>query len=264
MLSGLGDVFVKTTGLSGGATAQKMLELFLFNFEFVQEAEPKEAQGFVGGKLQTKSSAEATVSNTLTLSTQYIDWAQLGFTLDQFKRVATNETMLVPKRVTVPTSAPYEITDAAITAANTSSIFATVTGFGTWGQPGALARATTPASPASGEVGVDTTNTKLVFNAAQAGAPITYTVPVTYASVETYGGSGTLTRYGNIEFYGKLYSPESTDEFQIYFPNLQRSSRPTITIADDVPTLEIQFGAIAPAGWEEPYKVSNLDTAVLA
>lgn len=261
MLSGIGDVYAKTTALAGGATAQRMIELFLFNFEFTQEAESKEAQGFVGGKLITKSTAEATVASTLKLSTQYADWAQLGFSLDQFSRASTNEVVPVLKRVNVPTSAPYEISDALITAGNTNSIFAYVNAFGTWGQPGYLARAGTPASPTTGQVGVDTTNNKLIFHSSQAGAPITYTVPQTLATVQIYGGSGSPTAYGNIEFWGKVYSPEATAEWQIYFPNLQRKSRPSITIQNDVPTLEVEFGAVAPSGWSDPYKLLNLDTA---
>ncbi len=260
MLSGIGDTYVKTTGLAGGATAQRMIPLYLSQFEFAQEAENKEAKGFVAGKLVTKSTGESTVTSTLKISTQYVDWQQLGLTLDQFSRTFTNEKMPVQKVANVPSTAPYEITDALITAENNNDIFVTISEASTAGQPRSLPRATTPASPAVGQVGVDTTNNKLIFNAAQAGAPIVYTVPSTLTSVEGYGGSGTLPRIGNLEFYGKIYSPTAMQGMHVYFPQLQRKSRPTITIADDVPTLEIEFGAIAPAGWEEPYKILNLNT----
>ena len=261
MLSGIGDLFAKTTGLSGGATAQRMVPLFLSQFEFTQEAESKEAKGFVAGKLVTKSTAEATVTSTLKISSEYTDWMQLGLSLDQFSRVLTSEKILVLKTATVPSSSPYEIADAAVTSGNTNDIFAAISEAGTWGQPKPLPRATTAATPSAGQVGVDTTNNKLIFNSAQAGASITYTVPETLATVEGYGGSGTLSRIGNLEFWGKIYTPTASEGFTIYFPQLQRKSRPTITIANDVPTLEVEFGAVAPAGWEEPYKILNLETA---
>lgn len=261
MLSGIGDLFAKTTGLVGGATAQKMTPLFLSQFEFSQEAETKEAKGFVSGKLVTKSTGEAEVTSTVKITTEYTDWQQLGIALDQFSRTFTSEKILVLKTATVPSTAPYEITDAAITAGNTNDIFVAISEAGTWGQPKPLPRATTPASPATGEVGVDTTNTKLVFHAGQAGASVTYTVPTVLATVEGYGGSGNLSQIGNLEFWGKLYTPTASQGFTIYFPQLQRKSRPTITIAADVPSLEVEFGAIAPAGWTEPYKILNLNTA---
>ncbi|MEX0271397.1 hypothetical protein AB3R30_19840 [Leptolyngbyaceae cyanobacterium UHCC 1019] len=261
MLSGLGDIYIKTTGLAGGATAQKMIPLFLFQFEFSQEAESKEAQGFVGGRLVTKSTAEASVSSTVKLTTQFTDWQQLGLVLDQFPRVLTNEKLVVLKTATVPSVAPYEIVDAAITVANTNDIFANIAGAGVWGQPKPLPRAATPATPATGQVGVDTTGTKLVFNVAQAGAPVTYTVPVTLTSVEAYGGSGTLSKIGNLEFNGIIYSPEASQGIPISFPLLQRKTRPTMTISNDVPEFEIEFGAIPPVGWDEPYKILNRNTA---
>ena len=262
MLSGLGDIYVKTTGLAGGAIAQKMIPLYLFQFEFTQEAESKEAQGFVGGKLVTKSTAEASVSSTVKLTTQFTDWLQLGMVLDQFPRVLTSEKLVVLKTVTVPSAPPYEIVDTAITVANNSDIFATIAGAGVWGQPKPLPRAATPATPAVGQVGVDTTATKLIFNAAQAGAPITYTVPTILASVEAYGGSGILSKIGSLEFNGLIYSPEASQGFPISFPLLQRKTRPTMTISNDVPEFEIEFGAIPPVGWDEPFKILNRNTAV--
>lgn len=261
MLSGIGDMYVRTTALSGGTLAQKMIPLFLFQFEFAQEAEQKEAQGFVSGKLVTKSTAEGSVTSTVRISTQYVDWMQLGLALNQFPRVLTSETVTTLKTATVPTSSPYEIADTAITTGNTNFIFVTIAEPDTNNQPRTLTRAATPASPATGEVGVDTTNNKLVFNAAQAGAAIAYTVPSTLATVQGYGGSGNLSTIGNIEFWGKIYSPTASQGMLIYFPNLQRSTRPTLTLSNDVPTLECEYGAIAPSGWTEPYKILNLNTA---
>lgn len=267
MLQGLGDTYAKTLNLAGGATAQKLIELFLFEFTFTSESEQLEALGYVRGVRRSKSSAEATVTDTLTLSTQYADWAQLGFALDEFPKSATNVIIPTLKTATVPAApGPYEIADAAITTANDSFIFVYVNAFGSWGQPGSLVRTanSSTAPTTTKQVQVETTSNDLIFAAGLAGAPVSYTVPVEYSTIEAYGGTGATSSFGKIEFRGKLYSPESTDNWAIYFPSLSRNSRPNIELTGDVPTLSIDFAAETPSGWDKPYVIYNLDTGVLA
>lgn len=266
MLSGLGDTYAQTLNLSGGATAQRLIELFLFDFNFVSESEQLEAQAYVGGVRRTKSSAEASVTDTLTLSTQYVDWSQMGFALDEFPTTESNLIWPGLKPETVPTSGAFEIADAAITVANDAYIKVYVNAFGAWGQPGFLTRtadaSTAPAN--ASEVQVDTTNNKLIFESSLAGAPISYTVPTTYTTIESYGGANSPTSYGKISFRGKLFSPESTDNWGIYFPSLSRQSRPNFELTGDVPTLSIDFAAETPSGWPKPYQIVNFDTGVVS
>ncbi|MEL7315439.1 MAG: hypothetical protein AAFN08_10835 [Cyanobacteria bacterium J06559_3] len=266
MLSGLGDCYAQTLNLSGGEVAQRLIELFLFDFTFTSESENREAKGYVKGVRKTKSSAESEVTDTLTLSTQYTDWAQLGFALNEFPKTQTNVILPLLKQATVPASAAFEIADAAITAGNLNYIKAYVNAFGTWGQPESLIHtadaSTAPAS--ASEVQVDTTNNKLVLHADRANAPISYSVPTNYTSIQAYGGAGTATKYGKISFLGKLHTPESTDNWVIYFPSLSRKSRPNIDLSEDVPTLSVEFAAETPSGWEQPFETFNLDTGVTA
>ena len=262
MLQGLGDTYAQTLNLSGGTTAQRIIELFLFNFNFTSESETQEALGQVGGQLRTKSSAEGTVTDTLTLSTQFVDWAQLGFTVDEFPKTETNLIWPGLKPVTVPTTTPFEISDATITPANDNFFFAFVNAFGAWGQPGSLVRTAdaTTAPANAGEVQIDTANNKLVFHSSLAGAPVSYTAPTTYTTIQAYGGPGTATKYGKISFRGKLFTPESTENWGIYFPSLSRNGRPNFEITGEVPELSIPFAAETPSGWEKPYQIVNFDT----
>lgn len=267
MLQGLGDTYAQTLNLAGGATAQRLIELFLFNFEFNTETTPIEALAQVDGVLTTKSSGTGQRSNTLTLSTQFVDWAQLGFLLDEFPTTETNLVWPGLKNgESVPTSGAYEIADAAITAANDSHIFAYVNAFGTWGQPGFLTRtADASTAPANArEVQVDTTTNKLVFHADLAGAPISYSVPTTYASIETYGGANTPTNYGKISFRGKLMTPESTGNWGIYFPSLTRQGEPSFALSGEASEFSLEFAAGTPSGWKKPYQIINLDTGIVA
>lgn len=260
MLQGIGDTFAETLNL----TDNRMIELFLFEFNFASEAENQEALAYIGGVQQTKASAESSVTNTLTLSTQFVDWAQLGFALDQFPTTETNVKIPTLKTGTVPSAAAYEIADAAITAANDAFIKAYINAFGTWGQPGHLTRTADgdTAPSAARQVQVDITNNNLVFNSTEAGAPISYIVPTDYTSIEAYGGASNPTRYGKISFRGKLFSTESTENLGIYFPSLSRNSRPSIELTGDTPTLTIEFAAETPSGWEVPYQIFNFDTGV--
>lgn len=264
MLSGVGDLYAETLNLAGDEIDQRIIELYAFDFAFNSESTPREARGFVKGVKKIKSSAVGEVTDTLVISTQYTDWAQLGFALDEFPKSESSVKLPVLKQATVPTSAPYEIADAAITSANDNYIKAYVSAFGTWGQPGYMPRAATPATPAAGEVGVDTTGNKLVFNAEQAGAPVSYSIGTDYTSIEAYGSAGNSTKYGKIAMRGRLYTPESTNNWYIYFPSLSRQSRPSINLGDDVPSLEITFAAETPPGWEQPFAIYNLDTGVAA
>ena len=260
MLQGIGDTFAETLNL----TDNRMIELFLFEFNFASEAENQEALAYIAGVQQTKASAESSVTNTLTLSTQFVDWAQLGFAVDQFPTTETNIKIPTLKTATVPSAAAYEVSDAAITTANDAFIKASINSFGSWGQPGPLTRTATAATApaAAGEVQVDTTNNKLVFNSTEAGAGISYIVPIDYTSIESYGGANSPTSYGKISFRGKLFSTESTENWGIYFPSLSRNSRPSIELTSDTPTLTIEFAAETPSGWPVPYQIFNFDTGV--
>lgn len=261
MFRGLGDTFIETTDLEGGAIAQAMQELFLFEFSYTSEATTINALAYQGGVRRVKSSAEGEVTDSLILRLQYNDWASLGFATDEFPKTATNVTLPTLKYDTVPAAAPYEIADPDITEANDAYIKAFVNEAGFWGQAGSLTRAADPAAPGVGEVGVDTTNNKLVFNEAQKSAPITRTTPVTHSTIQAYGGPGTAVKYGDVAFRGQVYSTEQTEQWPIYFPKLARNGRPNLAFAGDVPVLEIPFIAVTPSGWDKPYQILNPDTA---
>lgn len=260
MYKGIGDAFAKTNQLAGGATAQRGIFLALYSFSLTQESETIEALAFNSlGVQTTKASAEKSRTTTLTLETQFVDWQQLGFYLGEFPKDVASATMPVVTYATVPSTGPYEIADASVTAGNTNHIFVSIVEAGTWGQPGHLPRATTPATPAAREVGVDTTNNKLIFNSAQAGAKIAYTTPVTYTNKQGYGGSGSTTQYGEISFYGKLFNVPGTNGHFIYIPSATIQSSPSIEMSGDVPTLSAEFRCNTPSGWAQPWQILNLD-----
>jgi hypothetical protein len=263
MFEGIGDITVKTTQLGDlSPEQQRLVELGLLSFTYGSEADTKRSQRFTKGKLRNASSAQGLITDTLTLRFNEIDWVNLGFSINAFPKTAGSALKIpVLKYATVPAATTFEIDDAAITAANDDYIFAYITKQGAWGQPGPLARAATPASPAARQVGVDTTGNKLVFNSAQASAPIAYTVAEDLTTVEYYGGDGTSVKYGIFEFWGRLYLPTSPGQWMVHFPEVTIDGRPTWNLDNDVPTIEVACSAATPSGWEEPFKLYNLDTA---
>jgi len=256
MFKGIGDPWIRTTAFSGTtANAQRMMVLGLLSFELTAESESKESQKFNSeGTLVTASRVKGSTSYSFTLSYNEIDWGNLGFALNQFPRSASAVTIPTLKYGTVPSGAPYTITDADISDTNVSVV---ITKSGAWGQAG---QALVVAGSGSGSVAVS--GTTLTFNAAQAGASVAY---LAYASssynAQDYGGPTGGATWGSFEFWGTIFIPTLTSGTKIYIPEASISEDPTITIDDGVPTVEVVCGMNTPAGWDKPFRILNLDTA---
>ncbi len=252
LFKGLGDSYIRTTDLSGGASAQKLYPYPVYEFSFDQKATTEEAEAYRAGIRQTEETVEVKVESILKLKTQISNWSMLGLSLGQLERTITSFAMPGIKRTTVPVGGV--ITDAAITAANVDSVIVAIERFGPWGQVGPLTRTAT-ASPPIRTVKADGTAGTLTFNAAQVGAPIMYIVDRTIASASVYGGAGVLPKVAELEFYGDLYDNSTTesDGGKIWFPRIQRNSRPTISFNGKLAELEMEYKCLVPSGFSEPY-----------
>lgn len=265
MYKGVGDPWIRTTDKTGSAANnQRMMVLGLLSFAVNAESNTKESSKFnSNGELVTASKVKGSTSYTLQLSMNEIDWGLEGFLAGQFPRTATNVPIPSLTYDDVPTAAAYEITDSYVTAANDDEITVVITESGTWGQAGqTLTHAATPASPGAGEVGVDVTNGKLIFNAAQAGAPIAYPKFTTYTSVQDVGGPSGADTWGRFQFWGKIFVPSISNGEILYIPDAEIASEPSWTIDDGVPTVTIDCSMNTPTGWNKPYRKFNMSTAV--
>lgn len=252
LFKGLGDSYVRTTDLAGGASAQKLYPYPVYEFSFDQTATTEDAEAYRGGIRQAEETVEIKVESLLKLKTQISNWAMLGLSLGQLERTLTNFTIPSIKRVTVPVGGI--INDTSITVANGESIIASIERYGPWGQVGPLTR-TVAASPPVRTVKVDTTAKTLNFNAAQVGAPIMYVLDRPILSANVYGGAGTLAKISELEFYGDIYD-NSTDEAnggKIWFPRIQRNARPSLSFDGKLATLEMEYKCLVPTGFPEPY-----------
>lgn len=220
------------------------------------DSDELEAQAWQRGVLSTKRTAIGTRTYTLTLTAQFANWSHLQFALDEFSTNSGTQVVNQLIETTVPETAPYEIIDTNITVANEPDVRVYITERGSWGE--AKYRAVTGSAPSVGEVQVDTTGTKLVFNAADAGASVAYISPTSYTTIETIGVNGNPDQYGSVELWFKAYGDvDYPDGLWIHFPLLTRKGDPSLDFSDPPLNLEITFGALVPSGQRIPYEIFN-------
>lgn len=252
LFKGLGDSYIRTTDLVGGASAQKLYPYPVYEFSFDQKATTEDAEAYRGGIRQAEETVEVKVESILKLKTQISNWALLGLSLGQLERTITSFTLPSIKRTTVPIGGV--ITDLAVTVANADSVIVAIERFGPWGQVGPLTRTSTTTPPVR-TVKVDGAAGTLTFNASQIGAPIMYLSNRLIASANVYGGAGALAKVSELEFYGDLFdnSTAEADGGKIWFPRIQRNSRPTISFNGKLAELDMEYKCLVPTGFSEPY-----------
>ena len=233
MFYGVGDTYAKTkTAPVDGQNV--IIPLYLFDFEYVEDTSPLEAKGMIKGVKRTLASAPGSVTTTVKLSTQLINWSQLGFFTNQFASV---QSVVIPVLKTghVPIAAPYEVQDDGIVAGNASGIYVYVSDEN---DPSYRKIVTAAPPPAVGEVKIDSAAHKLVFHSSDAGKPFSYTFPANNANKQSYGGAGG-GKWGAIEFWGTVYGTEDI----IHFPHLDFKTSPSFNFTGDVATLSVDFSA---------------------
>jgi hypothetical protein len=255
---GVGDAFLATTALGDGSgLAQWLFPTLLFNFEESVESEAVEAQGQVGGILQTAEAGRSSVTRTLTLTTQIINSNTRPLIYNHLPKTFTNPLIEVRKDFTLTDT--EEIADPLITTANLQSIKVFKNGVG---RLAPTATATTAPANAT-QVQINTTSNKLIFFDGQEGSQISYTVPIVAASAKGFGGPGVKTALGRLSFRCAVYGlDESLVEYR-YYPALDLVNEPTQTLSGGIPELSLEYRAATPPGWSDPYQVIESDTIIL-
>ena len=257
-LFGFGDAYLKTKNAPNANIPQNILVFEGSGLEFASDVSEIEAKSYSKGVLKTKRTAIGEETNTLTLTTQFLDWSHLQFVHDEYASTSNDIRVPVLKTATVPESAPYAIDDPALTSAD--DVYVYIGERGDWGEAGYIETNTTAAT--ADTVYVDTTNSQLVFNASYAGAPVGYTTPNTYTTVETIGLETEVGRFGALELYFKSFnSQDYPDGLWFHFPTLTRKGKPSINFADSPIQVSLEFGVATPTGRSLPYEIININTA---
>jgi hypothetical protein len=250
MLSGVGLMAFLAKGPIDSVIAQALsVPVYLLDFQLnAEDEDAREARAWIGGKRVTVASTPGDQRDRLVISHSYLDWYHMQFAADE---IAQNVTRTLPvfKEGRVPSASPYEIVDTGISSGNVAQIACSVTKRGSWGEAGYLSRAS--GAPSARQFQPTATGTKLVFPSSLAGAPIAYQIPIEYANIPSIGVASSPVRFGQLEFIGRAYGPEFPNGVFIHIPLVSRRSRPSLSTADDVPTLEYEFDCLVAPGERE-------------
>ena len=245
-------------------TTQLLFDTLAISFS--AETESKLSQRFnSSGVLVTANEVKGTTTETGTIDFNEVKWGPLAFAFGQKARSVTGGSLVLPDDFayeTVPSTAPYEIEDAYITAGNDAlkTILVTVTDSHSSGITAGttLTRASDPATPADGEVGVDTTNSKLVFNSAQAGMKIFYPRYHTYSAYEDIGGPSGFTTWGSFYLHGEIITPDTgSSNILFYAPQVKITGAASFTLDNNVPTISVPISFGAPTGFDSGVQLVN-------
>jgi hypothetical protein len=253
MLSGVGQLAIITRSLDATSFNQNIFfPGQFFNFDYNIDSQVKEAKAWSNGKRVTVSSAVGEETYTLALSFQYLDWFHLGFAYDEIPQKSTNIKLPILKSVILPSTAPFEITDTDISTTNGSGTMAYVSQRGNWGEAG-YRKLSAGAVPAVGEFAVNTADKKLIFNAADAGAPVQYFIQKTFASLPSIGYETVANGFGSLSFVGIGRGPEFPNGVYINIPSATRKKSPSLATGD-VPEFQLEFGVNVLPGNRSPHQ----------
>lgn len=217
------------------------------------------------GKLVVSDSYNTNEEYTLTLTQEVTDSLHLGLAMGEIPETTASIGYYAYIEATVPTTSPYEISVATlITTAlgNDTDVLVSMFASGTWngastGQTQLNLIESTGGTPASGEFDVNTTTVgseKIVFNAAQAGAPVIISYRKTATNKLTIGYEQGAAKIGSLYFSAKLISDEYPNGAILICPSVSKSSGFAYATAD-VPTVENTFTIGTAAGFTNPFHI---------
>ena len=176
---------VKGIGEAAIFTPQDQHYILLFQFAFAEVITQTRIE-FNGanslGDLRRRDASTGPRTIDLNITFQAADPWQIGFSRNSVPQQQGTVTIWVPQADQVPAVAPYEITDASTYITGNVAEVGFYIERDELGNPGGSRKVVTTNPPAVGEVEVDTTNTKAVFNAADAGRIVYRRVPRSIAT----------------------------------------------------------------------------------
>jgi hypothetical protein len=248
IMTGLGRPDFTTIGL----TQEKLLPVEPMEFEITGESEKKESKKFVDGKLVTAGTALGSTTFTMKIGIEAINWLAIQFAFGELAGTTASIALPELRYGTVPTATPYEVADADITD---DLIQVSINAKGAWGEPRPLTKITGAGAPTTGQFKVDTTAKKLIFNAAEAGAPFVYRIFKTQTALPSIGAEPVFEALSAFSFSGIGHTDEG--RVKIIIPKINRSSVPSISLSD-VTKFELEFDLLTVGSDRFPFKMFKL------
>lgn len=197
----------------------------------------------VDGRKVVAGAKQLQEENTAVIQIEAASWEamEIAFGLESAESASLDLWELRTK--TIPTTGAAEIVDTDIATA--LGVQAVVVEDGVWGKSGALTLLAT-GSPAAGQFRVDGTNSKIVFNAAQAGATIAYPIIKNYTGLRTIGKEASAARLDNVGFEALVYS-ESNQTYKVVVPKMIRTKSTSLDLGEKS-VFELEYRMVVAAG----------------
>jgi hypothetical protein len=241
ILYGLGQPDFTTLGTS------KFIYVEPLQFEITGEGGEIISEKFVSGKKVIAGSILAGEKYKLKIGIQAASLTALAWAHGEVVKTTSSVTLPEVREARVPLTAPYEINDADIAGSAGVWVFQV--------DPTDTAMTLSAGAPAVGAFQV--TASKLVFNAADAGAAVAYRVFKTYTNVRSIGKEALAAAdaLSNFRFGGVAYTDGK--RVRIDIPKMSRISVPSLSLSD-VTTLEVEYRLAVAAGERSVYQFYEL------
>lgn len=217
-------------------------------FSFGKEVEFKEAKAwpFEGGSQQIIDSEVGSTTYTLKLTTQSVNKLDLSHLLDVKMGTSTSVNFPVSAQATIPSATPFELTVAGLTADQEVQVML-IDDIA----PKFMSQVTV-APTATGTYQV--TSGKIVFDEDDAGKVVVYRYSKAFTSVETLGVEN-ATPYGYYEYSGIIEGPRMPNKSILHLGKVKLKGSFELAVADDVPSIELEYSVATPTGWKLPYRL---------
>lgn len=238
--------------LTAGLTQEKLLPMEPMEFEITGESTQLESTKYVDGTKVTAGVANDSTTYTMKIGIEAIDWLAIQFAFGELAGVTPSAALPELRYGTIPASVAYEFEDLEI---DDEVIQVTLNAKGAWGEPRPLTRITGMGAPTTGQFKVDVPNTKLLFNAAQAGAPFAYRIYKTYTDIDSIGVEAVFQALSAFSFSGIAHT--DTGRVKIVVPKIVRFGLPSLKLSE-VGKFELEFRLIQITGkrvYWETYKL---------
>lgn len=202
----------------------------------------------VDGRKVVAGAKQLLQENTAVIQVEAASWEAMEIAFGLESATSASLDLWEMRTKTIPTTGAAEIVDADIATA--LGVQAVVVENGSWGKSGALTLLATGA-PAAGQFKVDAVTSKIIFNAAQAGATIAYPIIKNYTSLRTIGKESTAARLDNVGFEALVYS-ESSQNYKVVVPKMIRTKSSSLDLGEKS-VFELEYRMVVAPGQAKDY-----------
>jgi hypothetical protein len=229
--------------------AGKFVYVEPMEFEITGESGEKVSEKFVNGQKVIAGSLIDGERYKLKVGIQAASWTALQFAHGELAGTTASIALPEVRYARVPLVAPFEIIDPTVGTSAGVWVFQV--------DPIDKVLIVSAAAPAVGTFQVDVVNTKLVFNAAQAGASIAYRVFKTYANISSIGEEAlpVANLLNQMSYSGLCYT--DTKQYRIVVPKMSRISVPKISLSE-VTKLEVEYRLSVANGKRSAYQLFDI------